>query len=165
MAKPKPGKKFKYDLQTVLKVREIKEKKEQEKFAEKQRKFLEEKNREESIKEDKHNKEDDLRGVFNRGPITDFTKVLSRKAHLEVLKDDLEKQVEKVIEASKLLEEQRAKLIISMKDKKIMEKHKERKLEEYDKIMLDLETKFLDEVATQRFVREKRLNNEKEQGE
>lgn len=151
MAKPKPGKKFKYDLESVLKVRAIKEKQEQEQFAKEQRHYMTEKEREEQIEKDKLSKEDELRGVFKKGPISDFSRVLQRKAHLEVLKDDLDKQVERVIEASKQLEEQRAKLISSMKDKKIMEKHKEKKLKEYDKMMLDLETKFLDEIATERF--------------
>ncbi|MFA5839374.1 MAG: flagellar FliJ family protein [Candidatus Margulisiibacteriota bacterium] len=157
MAKePKAGKRFNYDLQSVLKVRAIKEKKEKEKFAEKQQAYMTEKQKEEAIKQDKIDKENDLRQVFGRGQITDFSKVLSRKAHLEVLKDDLDKQVDKVIEASKKLEEQRAKLIISVKDKKIMEKHKEKKLDEYNKLMNDLETKFLDEIATERFKTEKR---------
>ena len=151
MAKPKPGKKFKYDLESVLKVRAIKEKQEQEKFANEQRNYMTEKEKEEQIEQDKLSKEDELRGVFKKGPISDFSRVLQRKAHLEVLKDDLDKQVDRVIEASKQLEEQRAKLISSMKDKKIMEKHKEKKLKEYDKMMLDLETKFLDEIATERF--------------
>jgi len=155
MAKPKPGKKFKYGLQSVLKVRAIKEKKEQEKFAEKKRSYMTEKEREEAIEENKRAKEGELRGVFKKGPISNFEKVLQRKAHLEVLKDDLDKQVERVIEASKLLEEQRAQLIESMKDKKVIEKHKEKKLDEYKKIMLDLETKFLDEIATERFKHEK----------
>jgi flagellar FliJ protein len=151
MAKQKPGKTFKYDLESVLKVRAIKEKKEQEKFAEKQRVYMTEKEREEAIAQAKKDREEDLRGVFRKGPISDFSRVLQRKAHLEVLKDDLAHQVEKVIEASKVLEEQRAQLITSMKDKKIMEKHKEKRLKEYQKLMLDLETKFLDEIATQRF--------------
>ena len=103
------------------------------------------------IEQTKRTREEDLRDVFRRGAISDFSRVLQRKANLEVLKDDLARQVEKVIEASKLLEEQRAKLIISMKDKKIMEKHKEKKLDEYHKMMLNLETKFLDEIATERF--------------
>lgn len=157
MAKePKAGKRFNYDLQSVLKVRAIKEKKEKEKFAEKQQAYMTEKQKEDAIKQDKIDKENDLRQVFGKGQITDFSKVLSRKAHLEVLKDDLDKQVDKVIEASKKLEEQRAKLIISVKDKKIMEKHKEKKLDEYNKLMNDLETKFLDEIATERFKPEKR---------
>jgi flagellar FliJ protein len=155
MAKqPKAGKRFAYDLEPVLKVRSIKEKKEQEKFAEKQREYLTEKEKEEAIARDKKNKEEDLRNVFKRGPISDFSKILNRKAHLEVLKDDLEKQIEKVIETSRVLEEQRAKLIVAMKDKKIMEKHRERKVEEYNKLMLQLETKFLDEIATERFKQE-----------
>jgi flagellar FliJ protein len=153
--KPKPGKKFKYDLESVLKVRAIKEKKEQEKFAEKQRGYLTEKQREEAIEREKKGKEEELRGVFKKGPISDFAKVMRRRSHLDVLKDDLDKQVEKVIEASKLLEEQRAHLISSMKDKKIMEKHKERKLDEYKKLLQELELKFMDEIATERFKHEK----------
>ena len=155
MSKPvSAGKKFNYDLESVLKVRAIKEKKEQEKFAHKQNKLIEEKKKEDEIKDNKNNKEDDLRKVFKRGPITDFSRVLQRKAHLEVLKDDLDKQVDQVIEASKQLEEQRAKLITSMKEKKIIETHKGKKLEEYKSIMLHLETKFLDEIATERFKHE-----------
>jgi len=154
--KPRPGKKFKYDLESVLKVRAIKEKKEQEKFAEKKRSYLTEKEKEEAIEQEKKTKEEELRGVFRKGPISDFAKVMRRRSHLDVLKDDLDEQVEKVIEASKLLEEQRARLIESMKDKKIMEKHKEKKLDEYKKIMQELEIKFMDEIATERFKHEKR---------
>jgi flagellar FliJ protein len=153
--KPRPGKKFKYDLESVLKVRAIKEKKEQEKFAEKQRGYLTEKEREEAIEREKKGKEEELRGVFKKGPISDFAKVMRRRSHLDVLKDDLDKQVERVIEASKILEEQRAHLIESMKDKKIMEKHKERKLDEFKKLMQELELKFMDEIATERFKHEK----------
>ncbi|HVN67403.1 MAG TPA: flagellar FliJ family protein [Candidatus Sulfotelmatobacter sp.] len=155
MAAPKPGKKFQYDLNSVLKVRGIREKREQEKFAEKNREFLEQKRKEEEIKREKRGKEAELRDVFNKGPISNFEKVLRRKAHLEVLKDNLDDQVEKVIEASKNLEEQRARLVAAMKDKKIMEKHRERKLDEYNKVMQSLEMKFLDEIATQRFEHEK----------
>jgi flagellar protein FliJ len=152
MAKqPKPGKKFKYDLAAVLKVREIREKKEQEKFAEKNREFLKEKEKEEAIKQEKKNKEEDLRDVFRKGPISNFEKVMRRRAHLDVLKDDLDEQIEKVIETSRLLEEQRARLVESVKDKKIMEKHKEKKLDQYNKLMSGLEMKFMDEIATQRF--------------
>jgi len=153
--KPKPGKKFKYDLESVLKVRAIKEKKEQEKFAEKQRDYMTEKEREEAIEREKRGKEDELRGVFKKGPISDFAKVMRRRSHLDVLKDDLDKQVETVIEASKVLEEQRARLVSSMKDKKIMEKHKEKKFDEFNKLIQELELKFMDEIATQRFKHEK----------
>jgi len=151
--KPKPGK-FKYSLQTVLKVRGIKEKKEQEKFAEKKRHYLTEKEKEEIIERDKEEKREELKGIMGKGPISDFAKVLRRRAHLGKLKEDLDKQIERVIEASKILEEQRNKLIQAMKDKKIIEKDKERMFEEYKKLMQDLEIKFIDEIATERFKHE-----------
>ncbi len=152
--KPKPGR-FKYDLETVLKVRGIKETKEKEKFAERHREFLTEKEKEDLIREDRINRQDELKGIMRKGPITDFAKILRRKAHLGKLKEDLDSQVEKVIDASAKLEEQRSKLIESMKDKKLIEKHKEHRLDDYKKLMQDLEIKFLDEIATERFRHEK----------
>ena len=152
--KVKPGK-FKYVLQTVLKVREIRERKEEEKFAEKQRDYLKEKEREEILERERENRRNELRGIMRKGPISDFAKILRRKAHLGKLKEDLDQQVEKVIEASTKLEQQREKLIGAMRDKKLIEKHKEHKLDEYKKVMQALEIKFLDEIATQRFQHEK----------
>jgi flagellar FliJ protein len=152
----KAGKKFKYSLETVLKVRGIREKKEQEKFAEKKRAYLTEKEREELLKDKKRGEEQEIRETFKKpGPISDFEKVMRRHAHLGVLKGEIEKQVEKVIEASRILEDQREKLLKSMKDKKIIEKNKEHKFDEYTKVMQDLEMKFLDEIATERFMHEK----------
>lgn len=151
----KPGKKFKYGLETVLKVREIKEKKEQEKFAHKKKKFLKEKEKEKEIRTEKTGEEDVIRETYKKGPISDFEKVLRRHAHLGILKKDLDKQIERVIKSSKALEKQRENLIESMKDKKIIEKDKEKKLKGYKKLMQSLEIKFLDEIATQRYEHEK----------
>lgn len=154
MARKVKAGKFKYSLETVLKVRGIREKKEQEKFAEKKREYLKEKDEENKLRDKKKSEENDIRDVFKKGPISDFEKVMRRHAHLGVLKEDISKQVEKVIEASKVLEGQREKLILAMKDKKIIEKDKEKTLEKYKKLMQDIELKFLDEIATQRFQRE-----------
>jgi len=150
----KPGKKFNYGLEAVLKVRGIKEKKEQERFAEKKRAYLTEKEKEEALKEKKRGEEQEIREAF-RNKISDFEKVLRRHSHLGVLKGEIENQVEKVIETSRQLEDQREKLLTSMKDKKIIEKDKEKKLGQYTKAMQDLEMKFLDEIATERFMHEK----------
>lgn len=146
---------FKYGLESVLKVRGIKEKQEKEVFAKKQKEYFEEKMKEEQLEEEKKEKQEELKGIVKRGPITDFEKVLRRHAHLGVLKKDVDDQIIKVIEATKILEEQRAKLIDAMKDKKIMEKNKENRLKQYKEIMKQLEINFLDEIATQRFKREK----------
>ena len=154
MARKVKAGKFKYNLDTVLKVRGIREKKEQEKFAEKKREYLKEKEAEEKLRGKKRKEEDEIRQVFRRGPISDFEKVMRKHSHLGILKKDIETQVEKVIETSKILEDQREKLVTAMKDKKIIEKDKQKTLEKYTKLMQDLELKFLDEIATQRFTRE-----------
>jgi flagellar FliJ protein len=148
----KPGR-FKYQLETVLKVRGIKEKKEKEKFAEKQKDYMTEKQKEDQLKENKKEKETELKGIIKKGPISQFEKVLRRHAHLGVLKKDIDTQIEKVIDTSRKLEDQRAKLVESMKERKIIEKNKEHKIKEYDQMMKELEIKFLDEIATQRFKR------------
>jgi flagellar FliJ protein len=152
LADQKPGK-FKYSLETVLKVRNIKERNEKERFAEKQRQYMTEKEKEEKMEAEKAEKQTELKGIIRKGPISEFEKVMRRHAHLGVLKKDIDVQVEKVIETSKKMEDQRAKLVDAMKDRKIMEKNKENKLKDYDKMMKDLEIKFLDEIATQRFKR------------
>jgi len=148
----KPGK-FKYTLETVLKVRGIRERKEKEKFAEKEREYMTEKEKEEKLEEEKKEKEGELKHIIKKGPISQFEKVMRRHAHLGVLRKDIDEQIEKVIDASKRLETQRAKLIESMKDRKIIEKNKEHRLDEYKDMMKDLEIKFLDEIATERFKR------------
>lgn len=155
MARKVKAGKFKYNLETVLKVRNIREKKEQEKFAEKKREYIKEKEQEDVLRTRKRGEEDTIRQAFKKGFIADFEKVMRRHSHLGILKKDIENQVEKVIEASKNLEDQREKLILSMKDKKIIEKDKENTLKKYNKLMQDLELKFLDEIATQRFQRDK----------
>ncbi|MFC1496366.1 flagellar export protein FliJ [Candidatus Margulisiibacteriota bacterium] len=154
--KSKAGKKFKYGLETVLKVRGIKEQKEKEKFAEKQKEYMDEKSKEDTIRDKKTGEEDTIRKSFRKGPISNFEKVMRRHAHLGILKKDLDKQIEEVIKASQKLEEQRDHLIVSMKDKKIMEKNKENRFKEYQKAMQKMEIDFLDEIATTRFKHEKR---------
>jgi len=153
MAREQKPDKFKYSLDTVLRVRGIKERKEKEKFAEKEREYLTEKQKEEQLEEEKKEKEGELKHIIKKGPISQFEKVLRRHAHLGVLKKDIDDQVEKVIDASKRLESQRSKLIESMKDRKIIEKDKEHRLDDYKDMMKDLEIKFLDEIATERFKR------------
>lgn len=149
------GKKFKYGLQSVLKVKEIREKKEQEKFAIKQKEYYEEKTKEQRIQEAKKQRSEEVKKMIGKGEITDFGKVLQRKEHLVLLKEELDNQIEVVIEASQKLDKQREKLLESMKDRKIIEKDKSNKLEQYQEVMKQYEIKFLDEIATLTFKRDK----------
>ncbi|MFH0886780.1 MAG: flagellar FliJ family protein [bacterium] len=143
-------KKFKYRLETVLKVRGIKEKKEQEEFAKKQRAYLEEKRKEEQIDNEKKAKSGELRTILKKGPISDFERVMRRRSHLGVLKDQLDTQIEEVKKAQEKVDKQRENLIDAMKNRKIIEKDKEHKFKSYDKEMKKLEGDFLDEIATVR---------------
>lgn len=150
----RPGR-FRYGLETVLKVRKIREKKEQEKFADKRRAYLKEKEREEHLRDEQTQRHQELRDLIGNGPMTDFSEILRRKQHLVVLKDDLDQQIEKIIEASRLLEEQREKLIAAMKDKKIIEIDRGHKVIQHRDLMQKIEMNFLDEIATERFVHDK----------
>ncbi|MFA5104970.1 MAG: hypothetical protein WC527_07345 [Candidatus Margulisiibacteriota bacterium] len=151
----KPGKKFKYSLESVLKVKEIREKKEQEKFALRQKEYYEEKMKEQRIQEEKKGQANEFKKLVSKGSIADFGNVLFRRQHLIVLKEALDSQIEKVIESSQKLEKQREKLLDSMKERKIIEKDKDNKKEQYNEIMKQYEIKFLDEVATLQFSRDK----------
>ena len=150
-----PGKKFKYSLESVLKVKEIREKKEQEKFALKQKEYYEEKMKEQRIQEEKRGQANEFKKLVSKGAIHDFGNVLFRRQQLIVLKEALDSQIEKVIESSQKLEKQREKLLDSMKERKIIEKDKGNKKEQYDEVMKQYEIKFLDEVATLQFSRDK----------
>jgi flagellar FliJ protein len=151
----KPGKKFKYSLESVLKVKAIREKKEQEKFALRQKEYYDEKMKEQRIQDEKKEQANEFKKLVAKGAIPDFGNVLSRRQHLIVLKEALDTQIEKVIDSSHKLEKQREKLLDSMKERKIIEKDKENKKEQYDEVMKQYEIKFLDEVATLRFSRDK----------
>ena len=150
----KAGKKFDYQLETVLKVKKIKEKKEQEKFAESQREYFLEKKKEKEIEDEKKAKAVELKGMM-KGAIPNMEKIVQRREHLNLLKEHLDAQIEKVLEASRNLEKQRGKLLIAMKDRKIIDKDKEHKLDKYNEVMKQLDIKFMDEIATLRFKREK----------
>ena len=74
-----------------------------------------------------------------KGAISSMDKIMQRKQHLNLLKEHLDAQIEKVIEASKKLEKQRGKLLIAMKDRKIIDKDKEHKLDKYNEVMKQLD--------------------------
>lgn len=150
---PKPGK-FEYRLETLLRVRKIKEKKEQEKFAEDQRRFLEEQRRAQLLRDEKVVRTDELKDVLSPGgKISDFGQVLRRRVHLDDLDDRKKKQEETERKAQKKLDVQREVLIEKMKERKIIEKDKGNKYKEHKDLMSHLEGKFLDDVATSRFIR------------
>lgn len=154
MRKPKKSKRFEYNLKTVLKVRNIFERIEKEKFAEAQRKYLEELKKEEEMHEYERQQQLQLRNKLT-GQIEDFASVLHRQQFLKKYKQDVIAQENKTKEADQRKEEQRERLIKAIKDRKILDKDKEHKREAWQKLMNREETKFLDDISTTRFYRNK----------
>lgn len=158
MAKPKKGRRFEYNLETVLKVRKIREEQEKEKFALAMRKLQEEQEKLKRMVDFKEEKHDELKDVISPGrKIKNFSEIIMRQSHLDKVKKDIVKQDEVKKEAEAKKEEQRQVLEKKMKEKKIIEKDKEKKKVEWRKIIDVEETKFLDDIASSRFTREKRM--------
>ncbi|MBU0579746.1 MAG: hypothetical protein KKA19_01100 [Candidatus Margulisbacteria bacterium] len=151
--KPKKGP-FKYNLETVLKVRNIREKLEKEKFAKAQKEFQKELEKEKKIKDFQNKKQTEQRQALS-GRIKDFGRILQGHFHLGKVKTDVDKQEKARLEAEQKKEEQREKLIKSIMDRKIMDKDKDKKKVSWRKLMNKEETKFLDDITTSRFTRDK----------
>lgn len=154
MKTPEKSKKFIYNLRTVLRVRNIFEKIEKEKFAVAQREHLEQLKREQEMKDYQKDMQKQLAGKL-KGNISDFASVLHRTEYLKKYKLDIIAQEERTMEAEQKKEEQRERLIKAVKDRKILDKDKEHKNELWKKIMNREETKFLDDLSVSRYYRQK----------
>ena len=157
MSKPQKSKRFVYNLQALLKVREIREKQEQDKFAEAEKKFLEEKKKEEEIKNFQSQCYAKLREIMSgEKGMPNVQEIMMRKVHLEVLQGQVEEQIKKTEEAEKAKEEQREALTKAIKEKKVIEKDKEKTREAWKKLMDKEEGKFLDDISTVGFEMKRR---------
>ena len=159
MAKAKKSKRFTYNLKTVLKYREIKENQAQDTFNKAQEKFNQEKKKEEELKENQRQKYAELANQMSAGQEVNLQQIFMRKTHLEVLKEEVIQQVQVREEAQEHKEEKRQDLIAAIKDKKILEKDKEKKREEWKKLMQKEENKFLDDISSIGFVRNQMPND------
>lgn len=160
MAKAKKSKRFNYNLAAVLKVRELKEQQEKDRFSEAQQKLQEEERKEEEIKDFQRQKYNELRNIMDAGKtINNFQHILMRKSHLDIVKEQVAEQVKKREQAEDAKEEQREVLSKAMKDRKVIEKDKEKKKTAWKKLMDKEEGKFLDEISTIGYERRRREDN------
>lgn len=151
MAKAKKGKKFVYPLQTLLKVREINERQEQDKLKEAEKKLAEERRKEEELKTLQNNAYVDLRDSMASGELPDMGEIQRKKQNLEVLKEKVEAQEKAVKVAEDKKNKQREVLTKAIRDRQIIEKDREKTKEEWKKMMIKEENKFLDEIASIQF--------------
>ena len=155
--KAKKSKRFVYALDMLLKVRKIREKKAQEAYSQSLMALEEEKKKEEELKVFQNQSYQELYHLIASGEIKDVSEINRRKAHLEVLKVKVDEQIQKRIEAEKVCEEKKELLVQALKDRKIIEKDKEHKREAWKKLM-DVESgKFLDDISSVKFVKDKQI--------
>ena len=160
MAEVKKSKRFNYKLAAVLKVREIRENQQKDKFAEAERKHKQEIEKEQRLKQLLTDKYSELRDLMASGSIENMNDIMMRKAHLESVKGKITEQVKVREEAEKIKEEEREKLIQTVKDRKIIEKDKGKKRVSWRKVMDKEEGKFLDDISTVGYVKKKRESAE-----
>ena len=151
MSKAKKSKTFVYQLETVLKVRGIREKQEQEKFQKAEEKLKEEIKKEEELKKVQIEAYTELNHLMSSYELPDMNVIKIRKIHLERLDTQVKEQAEKRKEAEKERDQQREALNQAVKERKIIEKDKEKTRDKWRKIMDKEDLKFMDDLAGIRF--------------
>ena len=136
---------YKFSLQSVLEVRDNEEKNVLEEFVSAQSRLDEEYLKKTLL-------EDDLKLCLEKGVCSrNIQQLLMEDFYKVDLGKKIEMQIELVEERTIELEEVREKLQMAQKDKKIMEKLKEKDLEEYKTESLKKSQKEIDEFAVLRF--------------
>ena len=147
MAKLRKSKRFKYNLQAALKVRKIRETQAQEAYKKSIEVYEEELRKEEEKKKEIAIAYQTLHDKMASGEIAGMNEITLRKHHLKVLAGELEEQTKRREEAFEAMEKAREKLVEAVKDKKILEKDREKKKDAWKKMMDKEAAKFLDETT------------------
>ena len=155
MAPPKKSKRFIYNLTSALKVRAIRETLQKEEVNKAERALQEEREKLRLIEEQLATEHQAIIDMYTSGKPIDLGEIFLRKHHLDVLKIQLEEQEKAVERAIQKKKEEEKKLIQAIKDKKILEKDREKKQEMWKKLMDKEDGKFLDDISVSRFFRNK----------
>ncbi len=154
--KAKKSKRFKYNLQTLLKVREIRKKQAEEVYNEAKRQLEIERKKEEELRQKEILAYAEFREFMTSGDLGDVGEINRHKVHVEKAKQAILKQLEIIQQAIEKVEEARLELVKCLKDQKIIEKDKEHKREAWRKLMDKEAGKFLDDIASVGFVKKTR---------
>lgn len=157
MSKAKKSKRFRYPLQTVLKVREIREKQALEAFQQAEQAYHDAIKKRDEMIQFRDEQYQALRDrMSGKTHTTDVQEVILRQHHLTILEAQLKEQEERVEAARQAMETAREALVASMIDRKIIDKDKEKTRESWRKLMDKSEGQFLDDIAIIGFDAKKR---------
>lgn len=153
MVKQKKSKIFDYNLKSVLKVREIKETLQKEALNTAEKKLVEEQDKEKKIKKDQDAEHQHILDIYSGGKELDLNEIQLRKYRLDNLKVKFDEQQKETQKAETKRDDEKDKLIDAVKDRSILEKDESKKKKEWKNIMDKEQMKFLDDIASTRFVR------------
>ncbi len=140
---------FKFRLQTVLEYRTILEERMLLRFSEATRRLDEEKNRLELLIRERFNLVAALKNLQeNATPVEKITMLVR---YIEALQEKENLQRNIILEIAAEVEEKRKDLLESVQKRKMIEKLKDRNLEDYQRSLADYDRKVMDEMGITRF--------------
>jgi flagellar export protein FliJ len=93
-------------------------------------------------------------GILDTGKtITDFSEIMRRKSHLDVVKEQVVAQEKKRVEAEEQRNDERKKLVAANQKKQVMETDKDKKKVAWRRVMAREDIKRLDDMTQSRFAR------------
>ncbi len=158
MSKPKKSKRFTYNLEAVLRVKMIRERQEKDKFHDAEKRVLEEQAKLEDLKVQQKHQYTTLLEMMS-GQVANLDKITLRKYHLEAMKEKIADQETVCTQAEEKKESQRQELLRAVKEKKIMDKDKEKKKHAWKRLMDKEDGKFLDDISTIGYELRRRQDN------
>ena len=162
MSKPKKGKRFRYGLETVLRVRKIVETLEKEKLKQRERELDEERLKEQQIKKQQQDHLNYVRELLT-DELPQLNTIQMNEHHVKIMGERVKKQQQEVKKSEKRRDDQRKEVIKRSRDKKIIEKDKIKTRASWKKMMDKLDSQFLDELASIKFASNMLKKEEDEQ--
>ena len=151
MSKPKKGKRFVYSLQTLLKVRKIKERQQQEVFNKAEIKLQEEQLKEELIKKEQAEHLSYVHSLLSSEELPQLSVIQMHQAHVKTMQEKVKAQQEEVIKSEEQRDKEREELVQKTKEKRIIEIDRDKTRVAWKKMMDKLDSQFLDELASIKF--------------
>ena len=155
MSKPKKGKKFKYSLETLLKVRDIKKKEAEQKLQKAEKALQEEEYKEQQRRDEQTAHYQYFQELLGSEDFPGIHVIQMNQQHLKTMEERVNEQIKQTKEAEKKRDEKRQDAVKATQDKKVIEKDKEKTKVLWRKMMGKIDAQFLDELSSIKFASKK----------
>ena len=151
MSKPKKGKRFNYPLKTLLKVRDIRQRQQQEKLNTAEKELQTQEHKEKKIKKAQQDHLDIVRTLLASETLPPLSTIQMHQHHVKTMEKKVVDQKKVVKKSENKRDDERKELIEKSKEKRIIEKDKEKTRLKWKKMMDKLDSQFLDELSSIKF--------------